>query len=103
LGELAFVAQSVGDPLLIDSEIQFAASELHLIDSEIQFAASELHLIDSELSLCSLPGLKIVVLSLCSLPGLNIVVLGLCSLPHLMDFEKQFATHSMAESHCFVD
>ena len=76
LVELAFVAQSVGDP--------------HLIDSEIQFAASELHLIDSELSLCSLPGLKIVVL-------------GLCSLPHLMDFEKQFATHSMAESHCSLD
>ena len=36
LVELAFVAQSVGDPHLIDSKIQFAASELHLIDSEIQ-------------------------------------------------------------------
>ena len=72
------MAQSVGDPHLIDSEIQFAASELHLIDSEIQFAASELHLIDSVVrggvNLCSLPRSTMMELSLCSLPGLEIVV-----------------------------
>ncbi len=40
------MVHSVAGPHLIDSEIQFVASEPHLIDSEIQFAASEPYLID---------------------------------------------------------
>ena len=63
LVELAFVAQSVGDPHLIDSEIQFAASELHLIYSVVRWGVN----------LCSLPS-TMMELSLCSLPGLEIVV-----------------------------
>ena len=58
------MAQSVGDPHLIDSEIQFAASELHLIDSVVR----------GGVNLCSLPRSTMMELSLCSLPGLEIVV-----------------------------